>query len=475
MFKDLVKRQLFDDIMSLKLLVNIVLVLAAVIIFSLIFINNYHNLLDDYSKSQINNERILQAFSKAPSSNLEYGALNCLMKPNPERLISDAYEAKIPQGFLLTARPYLVQVKKQSEEVMYTQISKRDLLSSAFSFTPDLTFIVQFLFSFFAIILTFNAVSAEKENGTLRLIYSNSFKSAHFILAKYVSAFITICLPLLLGLILSLILLAVFSVIPFHSSLVFIFISFLVLSLLYLSIFILIGILCSIIGHSSKTSLVISLLAWIFLVIIIPKSTGMLLSLKRFDVPTEEEISELASKAVDSAIARMKIQVAESSLKEFDEDRKIEIKLRQNSERDKSIQDIYDFYLRKKLSAIKTIRAINYVSPASLFEFSASSIAGTGLSHFESLWQQTRQFGNDFVSFLKDNINILKKGSYFYPNPDSISNKPIDFNAMPKFEDKELKLGERMKDALPYISLLLFYNLFIFIFVLYKFQKYDVR
>lgn len=475
MFKDLLKRQLIEDIMSSKFLINIVLILTAVIFFSLIFIKNHHILLDAYSKSRMNNEKILMAFSESPSSNLGEVALYCLMEPRTERLISDAYEEKMPQGFLLMARPYLIQVKKQAEEVMDTQISKRELLSSAFSYSPDLTFIVQFLLSFFAIVLTFNAVSAEKENGTLRLVFSNSFKSAHFILAKYVSAFITICLPLLLGLILSLILLAALSMTPFYSSLVLNFLSFLIISLLYLSIFILIGILCSIIGHSSKMSLVLSLLSWIFLVIIIPKSSGMLLSLKRFDVPAEEEIRELLFKAIDATNARMNKQIAENSVKGFDEDRKKEMKLKLNYERDKSAQDLFDFYLRKKLSAIKTIRAINYVSPASIFEFSASSIAGTGLSHFENLWQQTRQYGNDFVSFLKDNISTLKKGSYFYPNSDSISNKPIDFNGIPKFEDKKLKLGERMRDALPYIYLLLFYNLFIFIFVLYKFQKYDVR
>jgi len=475
MFKEFIKRQLIEDIISFKFLINIGLILTAVIVFSLIFINNYHNLLDDYSKSQINNNKVLQAFSKAPSSNLEYGAIDCLLKPCPERLISDAYEAKIPQGFLLTVRPYLIQVKNQSEEIMYTEISKRDLASSAFSFTPDLTFIVQFLLSFFAIVLTFNAISAEKENGTLRLVYSNSFKSAYFIQAKYISAFITISLPLLLGIILSLILLAASSIIPFSSSLILNFLTFLIISLLYLSIFILIGILCSIIGQSSKISLVLALLVWIFLVIIIPKSTGMLLSLKRFDVPTEEEIKELAYKAEDATIARMKIQMAENSMKEIDEDRKVEMKLRLNSEIDKSFQDIYDFYLRKKISAIKTIRAINYISPASLFEFSASSIAGTGLPHFESVWQQARQYGNDFVSFLKDNISSLKRGSYFYPDPASISDRPIDFNAIPKFEDKKLKLAEGMKDALPFISLLLFYNISLFIFVYNRFHKYDVR
>jgi hypothetical protein len=201
----------------------------------------------------------------------------------------------------------------------------------------------------------------------------------------------------------------------------------------------------------------------------------MLLSLKQFDVPTEEEIRELAYKAEDATIAKMKIQMAENSKKEIDEDRKVEMKLRLYSEADKSFQDISDFYLRKKISAIKTIRAINCISPASLFEFSASSIAGTGLPHFESIWRQARQYGNDFISFLNDNVSSLKRGFYFYPDVASISDKPIDFNAIPKFEDKKINLAEGTRDALPYVILLIFYNLAIFIIVLYKFQKYDVR
>jgi len=475
MFKELMKRQLIEDIISFRFLINTVVILSTVILFTLIFIKNYHNLLDEYSKSIMYNEDTLVSFSKSPNSHLGSTFLSCLMKPKPELFISEAHEGTMPQGFLFSPQPYSIRDIKQEKEVMYTNISQRDLVGAAFSFYPDLTFIVQFLLGFFAIVLTFNAVSAEKEKGTLRLIYSNSFKSGYFVLAKYLAAFLTVFLPLLLGLILSLILLAALLPGAFYSALVLNFLSFLILSLLYISIFILLGLLLSILSQNSKTSLVLCLLSWIFLVIIIPKATGILLNSKQFDVPTEEEINEMGDKAVKSTMDRIRKQFPDDYARGLDADRKIEMKLKMNHEVDKSIQDISDFYLRKKLSAIKTIRAVNFISPASLFEFSASSFAGTGLSHFEGVWIRTKQYGSDFIAFLKEDTSILRKGSYFYPADESVSDKPIDASLIPRFEDKTAKPGERINNALPFISILILYNLLLFVIVIYKFQRYDVR
>jgi len=475
MFGDLIKRQLVEDILSFRFLMSVVIILSTVILFSLVFIANYHNLLDAYSKSRISNENTLMSFCKAPSSNLDFVSLYCLMKPKPEMFISEGLEGKMPPGFLFSTRPYFIQDAKQEKEVLYTHISHRDLSSSAFSASPDMTFIVQFLLSFFAVVLTFNAVSSEKERGTLRLVYSNSLKSAYFILAKYIAAFLILSLPLLLGLILGLILLFSISASSFSSSLTLSFLLFWIISLVYLSVFILVGLLCSTISHSSKTSLVLCLLSWIFLVVIIPKSTGALLSLKEFDVPTEEEIHELANSAEKATMGIFNKQLSGNYMRGLDEDHKREAKLRANYEIDKSRQDVFDYYLRKKLSAIKTVRAINSVLPASAFEFSASCISGTGLFHFENLWIQTKRYGNDFISFLKDNASILKKDAYFYPDSDSVSNKPIDANAIPRFEDKNIKPGEKIRGALPYIAILIMCNLLLFILVFYRFQRYDIR
>jgi len=149
--------------------------------------------------------------------------------------------------------------------------------------------------------------------------------------------------------------------------------------------------------------------------------------------------------------------------------------LRLYADSDKAQQDVLDFYLRKKLAAVREVRKANILSPASLFEYASSSMAGTGLPHFENLWALAGRYENDFTTFIRNKNSLLEKGAYFYLNDETISDKPIDVNAIPKFEDRLPSADDRLKDALPYLGLLALYNLFLFAFVFYKFQTYDVR
>jgi len=480
MLKILLKRQLIEDMLTSRFFISLVLIFGAVCAFSLVFADHFHKSLDSYSKVMSQNDRNLQQFARSPMKNLSSPRQSFLLKPKPELFISEAYEENIPQGFLYDPGNHSLQLLSPKEEVSgaqhYRSISKRENLADVLTYSPDLTFIVQVLLSFLALILAFGAVTAEKEKGTLPLIYSNPAKRAYFILAKYLSALFTVAISLFLGLILSLILLNVLSVVPLSFSLISSFSLFFLVSIIYLSVFILLGILCSVLSHRSKNSLVLCLLIWVFLVIVFPKSTGMLLTMKRFDVPTGEEITQLAQKTYNETADRLEKQLpADWSRMNFDKYRRNELFLKLESEVDKSQQDTLDYYLRKKLSAVAAARRVNSFSPASLFEYSASSVSGTGLYHFESLWTQILRYENDFLSFVKNERSVLEKGSFFYLTPETISDKPLDFNAIPKFEDKNPKPGERLKDALPYVGLLVLYNLFLFAFVFYKFQTYDVR
>ncbi len=474
------KRQLNEDIISSRFFFSLVLILSVVCVFSLVLAGRLTDLQNSYSKVASENERNLQEFAKSPAENLGSSRQLLLMKPRPELLISEAYEEQIPQGFFYEPYSYSLQLLSSKEEASgaehYRSISKREDYIDVLGYSSDLTFIVQVLLSFFALILAFDSVTGEKERGTLSLIYSNSTKRAHFIMAKYLSALITIALSLLGGLMIGLILLNIISGISVSMSLVASLSLFFLVSLIYLSVFILLGIACSVLSHRSKNSLVLCLLIWVFLVIVFPRSTGMLLTLKRYEVPTAEEINKLAQKASYAVGDRFeKLLPPGWSGTNFDKYRFSELFLRMMFEYDKAGQDTLDHYLRKKLSAISSARRINFLSPASLFEYSASSIAGTGLYHFENLWTQGKRYEDNFLSFIKNERSVLERGAFFYLDSDTISNKPIDFNAIPKFEDKLPQSGDRVKDALPYLGLLILYNLFLFAFVFYKFQTYDVR
>ena len=480
MLRILLKRQLIEDVLTSRFFISLVLIFGTVCVFSLVFADHFQQSQASYSKVTAQNDRYLQQFAKSPRENLNSSRQSFLLKPKPELFISEAYEGNIPQGFLYEAYNYSLELLSLKEEISGAQhdrsITKRENLADVLTYSPDLAFIVQVLLSFFALILTFGAVTAEKEKGTLGLIYSNPAKRAYFVVAKYLSALFTVGISLFIGLILSLILLNVLSAVPFSSSLISGFSLFFLVSIIYLSVFILLGILCSVLSHRSKNSLVLCLLIWVFLVIVFPKSTGMLLTLKRFDVPTEEEIAQLAQKASNETEDRLEKQLPPDwSRTNFEKYRLSEALLKLEFEADKSKQDTLDHYLRKKLSAVEAARRVNFLSPASLFEYSSSSVSGTGLFHFENLWTGIRRYEDDFLSFVKNEGSVLGKGSFFYLNYDTISDKPLDFNAIPKFEDKLPPAGDRLKEALPYVGLLVLYNLFLFAFVFYKFQTYDVR
>jgi len=458
MFKELFKRQLIEDIISSRSLINFILILVTLIVFPLIFANHYKNLQEEYSKNIAENNKRLEVSSRS-LVNLLDTEQKLVMRPKATKYISEACEDEIPQGLLF-----------KLEEIKL--LSKAKESGSSFFYSPDLTFIVQFLLSFFAIVLTFNSLTFEKEKGTLRLVFSNSIKRAYLILTKYLSALITVVFPLLFGLIISLILLNLTGVISFSFSIFFDFLFFFLISLFYISFFILLGIFCSTVTHSSKNSLVLCLLFWILLVVIFPKSAGLLLNLKHFEVPTEKQIEEVAERTY-RGIWDSYSNVPHYAGEGWEESTKLNVKI--SGEAQEAKQEIYDHYLRKKINAVLTLKRINSISPASLFEYSASSIAGTGLFHFQNLWTQVKHYQNDFIDFFKREDMKDEESYHLFFHPDYLSRKPADFNKIPKFEEKEIRKAARLKDTLQYTGILAFYNLLLFILVFYRFSKYDVR
>lgn len=458
MFKDLFKRQVVEDIISFRSLINFVLILVTLIIFPLIFVNHYQNSKESRSKNTAENNLRLKESSES-LVNLIDTEQKLLMKPKATRFISGGYEDKIPQG--LSFR--LKEIKL---------LSKGEESESSFFYSLDLTFIVQFLLSFFAIVLTFNAITAEKERGTLRLVFSNPIKRANLVLTKYLSALMTVVLPLLFGLVISLILLNFAGVMSLSFNIFLDFLFFFLISLFYVSFFILLGISCSTFTHTSKNSLVLCLLFWVLFVVIFPKSAGLLLDLRHFQVPTEKQIEELAEKSYREVWNR---HSQEDLVTRGGGDNSTIQNVRVSSEAQAARQEVYDFYLRKKIAAVSALKRINFISPSSLFEYSASSLAGTGLFHFQVLWNQARQYQNEFIEFFKREDMKDESSFHLYFHIDYVSRKPVDFERIPKFEEREIKRASRLKDGLQYAGILALYNIFLFTLVFFKFLKYDVR
>ena len=116
------------------------------------------------------------------------------------------------------------------------------------------------------------------KQGTLSLLMSNSVSRATVLLAKFIGAFLTLMIPLLIGILLNLMIVSVSALVSLDGSewtrigIIF------VISAIYISIFLWLGLFISSQFSNSSSSLLVLLLIWVVFVVLIPNTVGVLAS-----------------------------------------------------------------------------------------------------------------------------------------------------------------------------------------------------
>lgn len=165
-------------------------------------------------------------------------------------------------------------VIQPSESINVTNsIYADDPIFALFRFL-DLSFIVQIVLSLLAILFTYNAINGEREDGTLRLVFSNALPRLKFMAAKLVGAWTGLVIPLLVPLLLGFLLIQFYHIHFTDAQWLQIF-SFLGIALLYFTFFIGLGILVSALNRHSAGSFLILLVIWVSLVLIWPRFGAM--------------------------------------------------------------------------------------------------------------------------------------------------------------------------------------------------------
>ena len=160
----------------------------------------------------------------------------------------------------------------------------------------DLVFIVAILLSLAALIFSYDAVSGEKEDGTLKLMLANGLPRHRILLGKVIGGTATLLIPFFVSLILGLIVVIVHPRVAWTGAdwgalgLV------LLGSAAYVVFFHILGVLISSRHASSSASIVTSLSVWVLLVLVVPNLSPFLasrLSPAPSRIKTSREISRL--------------------------------------------------------------------------------------------------------------------------------------------------------------------------------------
>ena len=177
-----------------------------------------------------------------------------------------------------------------------SQFSGVKLTNSAYSDDPifalframDFAFIVTVVLSLFAILFTYDAINGEREGGTLQLTFANPVPRATFVLAKLIGSWLGLVIPLLIPILLGVLLVLLYAV-PMTAEHWARLLAFFGMSLLFFTFFIAFGVLVSSLTRRSSVSFLISLVAWVTFVLIIPR-LGVMAAGQITPVPTVAEV-----------------------------------------------------------------------------------------------------------------------------------------------------------------------------------------
>jgi len=366
----------------------------------------------------------------------------------------------------------------------------------------DFTFIVTIVLSLFAILFTYDAVNGERENGTLKLVFSNSIPRNRFILAKLTGSWLGLVVPITIPVLLGFLLIIVSGIPLTGADWVKIFI-LLVTSLLYFTFFIVLGILISALTKHSSTSFLILLVLWIGFVFIVPR-VGVMVAGQFITVPTNAELESQRiayqqqgwkkygdeMRKVWEAREREMSGMSETQKEQYRKDN--ELKWMEESdktmkEREKDENDYFEKLTEsaknKRTQLEKLALSLSRLSPASSYQLAVMDLSGTDLEMYQRYETGMKDFRDKYNAFIEKKqkesggfggfrISFSSKGGFSF---DDGRGKSIETKDMPKFSYPKESVAAAILPAIIDMAIIIILSLGAFAGAYLSFLKYDLR
>ena len=251
MLLTLIRRELLDNLMTFRFAAAVVIMLLLVVANTVVLIKDYEGRLTDYNTAVKTHRQELLLENKTYSDGMLsfWGTIIVDRPPNPLSIFNTGLDKRLGNEIRVSHifTPTIWDANKHTADNSYFNI-----------FTSiDIVLIFQGILSLLALTFAYDAIAGEYEHGTLRLVLSHPVGRGYILVAKYIGAMVCLFVPLLMSLLLMLILLTTSATVSLSTD-DFLRIGGIVLtSLIYLSLFYLIGMLISAITRRTSTALIL--------------------------------------------------------------------------------------------------------------------------------------------------------------------------------------------------------------------------
>ena len=502
----LIRRELLDNLMTFRFA-------AAMFITLLLVVANTAVLIKDYERRLASYNTAVKAHRQQLRETKTYSAGKVLVDrpPNPLSIFNVGLDKRLGNEIDVSYAfvPTLWDAWMSGSDNPFLNIFN----------SIDIVFIFKVVLSLMALIFAYDALAGERERGTLRLVLTHPLSRGHILLAKYVGAMLCLLIPLLLSLLLALVLLTTTASFSLGTSDFLRIGGIVAVSLTYLSVFYLIGLLISTITQRTSTALMLSIFAWGFLVLaypnmvlavimpsehLEPRAKSALNQMKQmWDEFDRERKHFLANDPVsgedhrffnvvewtgdDSEDIEVNKEDASTFLYYYQVGMYMESFEKESEPNVSYVQDYFRFLCPRTINTAERTwlvrkpaledlfiqpatvdRLLLKLSPTGLYDAATQAWAGTDLLGVQDFFDAARQYRQTVIDYFIDN-KAFEARQWF-----TADKKPVDWRTLPQFSFQRVNVGVNANRALPDLCLLLITNLALFMVIFLIFQKSEV-
>ena len=494
MLMTIITREFLDNILNLRFMIGLVLCIIVTIACIMILAHDYQKELADYNLRVNLQDEFL--------SNYAY----------QDALFRLIRQQKPPERF----RPLIIGISGD-ENVESFEDNPLPILFPPF----DFLFIVTIIMSLLAILFSYDAITGERQRGTLRLVIANAVPRTTILFGKFIGGAASLLIPFILSLMVGALYISINPSIQWDGSAWAEFSLLTAASMTFITLFYLLGLMVSSFSRYSSNSILNCLFLWILLILVIPNVCPYI-SAQFCRVPsikeTERKTSEIAARATKTAREYMRESVKRfrsnygELFSEFESmkfggigyfivlgrlhfDPIHQEAANQRAAADPEFKAMMDAFreevakatekrmrikreankLREELktkAALQTKLAKNLacISPFANFVYVARDLTGTGLRSLDYFEQVKGEYVDQFGLYANIKAQDARKN-----DPKFTRTSFFDLGDYPRFAFKEEPLKGKIGTILPYWGILGLFNVVFFAAAFAGFMKYDVR
>lgn len=426
----IIKRELYDNLNSLRFALATALLFVLMLINAVIHVQEHPERMQKYHDATTEYLNTLRSRTDLFSIAQE-GPGNLYKKPSPLSFCEEGGDIFLPHYVYGTS---FVQITNNLRA--FWSLYYPGAFPNVFNIRPDTVkidwgFVIGYVLSLIAILFSFDSISSERERGTLRLMLSNSVPRHTVLIGKFLGALLSISIPFTLAILMNLLVISMSREIDLGADVWIRLCIIFIIAILYLCLFIALGLLVSSSVQNSVVSLVILLLTWCTFVIFIPRTFASIASdfsnpmtYDEYFTRRNQNIRNLSEEYVallqeTRGLAHKKVQL----------DSEYVTKGTEQEER------FSQEHLNQQLAQIELARSVTRISPVTLIQHLLEVFAGTGFERHQQFLENVHRYAREYREFVTDMDRADPDSLHIIGVREGMSKKLISPESIPTFED----------------------------------------